>query len=1045
MPRKKEAPQRRDEDERRDATWLMGQPAQDSAENLEVNRALVESAAASNVSSLAEVASTAASSVIASEQEREYTVIFDDDDEEEAEVISSDDEAEVISSDEADEEYEAVPRAIPTKPVAAKPKRKKPEPKVTDEELDGHIADSIFFVPISKKLPGEDTKWTSAIGKISFKLDWIKHDLSTLKLPDQPQCWVYISEIPGRSILYYEWYEQRKNEKPDNFARRQKKGDPDHVEYFHIIDPKDINILEAFGIRQKMLHLKFHKYYEFSGVLEAKICITEESLVVLNHPSDSRVTVPAEVKTTLNHCFEIDAQLKEEDNEEDKTIIHDIDQLYKLVKAHHDKDSQERAARVKVDPQHRSLLPKLRPYQASAVRWMLEQERYHCNLDPDLEEEKPPMHSLYQEVRTQDGTQLYFSSVAGYLTRVQPKGILSPPGGILADEMGLGKTVEVLSCMLSNPRPGVPKPDFLEPIIIKSEKKKKKRRRRSPSPIEFHIAGEEDAQSFNIAQVDGGDDEDSDSESSDPDFDPENEDLQDSFNYNGSGTPKKNNNGDQHRNPANGDDSNDAVENMSLLQRAGARGTKRKRATGLGKAAVEKRSVYHHSDFDSEDSEEEFIPKPKKRKAPAQKKESTENKKKGPKMINTLKTHDDAHPTYPPFRNGVFNDKSPQVYDMVVRAVHHLSDGKNATDGVSMMKIKDYLSKHFQKQFTHKSFGKKFSESITKGESCGQFIKTSNTKGASGSIVLNPHYNPDDTRGLHSFRELDSEEATIEEVITQKCYEGKPFEMPHIPKKYENLREKKAKTSGELYKKMNAMYEMALPMSLAFYASDKRSKQWNREFFDTKVEQRNFFECICGGSEEESRRARHRVQCGDCKTEQHSECVKYDVTDPYRGEYFCPHCWVTREKVKSGATLIVSPSSISFQWIEEIQKHVKHKDIKMLFYKGSKEMGYMQPRTLASYDIVVTTYETLAAETNYVDLPHSNSSEGRRFRNPKRYMAMPSPIVCIEWWRICLDEAQMIESTTTKTAEMAMKLSAVNRYGSKIQLKSKSEHLAGGV
>ena len=84
MPRKKEAPQRRDEDERREATWRMGQPAEDSAENLEVNRTLTESAAASNVSSLAEVASSAASSVIASaisQQEREYNVIFDDDDE----------------------------------------------------------------------------------------------------------------------------------------------------------------------------------------------------------------------------------------------------------------------------------------------------------------------------------------------------------------------------------------------------------------------------------------------------------------------------------------------------------------------------------------------------------------------------------------------------------------------------------------------------------------------------------------------------------------------------------------------------------------------------------------------------------------------------------------------------------------------------------------------------------------------------------------------------------------------------------------------------
>jgi hypothetical protein len=45
----------------------------------------------------------------------------------------------------------------------------------------------------------------------------------------------------------------------------------------------------------------------------------------------------------------------------------------------------------------------------------------------------------------------------------------------------------------------------------------------------------------------------------------------------------------------------------------------------------------------------------------------------------------------------------------------------------------------------------------------------------------------------------------------------------------------------------------------------------------------------------------------------------------FRGEYVCPHCWVQSEKVQSGATLIVSPSSISFQWIEEIQKHVKHK------------------------------------------------------------------------------------------------------------------------
>ena len=97
--------------------------------------------------------------------------------------------------------------------------------------------------------------------------------------------------------------------------------------------------------------------------------------------------------------------------------------------------------------------------------------------------------------------------------------------------------------------------------------------------------------------------------------------------------------------------------------------------------------------------------------------------------------------------------------------------------------------------------------------------------------------------------------------------------------------------------------------------------------------------------------AGYRVQCQECGTEQHAECVKYDIKDPYRGEYFCPHCWVQMDKVESGATLIVSPSSISFQWIEEMQKHIKHKDIKMLFYKGSKDNGYIQPRTLGRWRV----------------------------------------------------------------------------------------------
>ena len=59
----------------------------------------------------------------------------------------------------------------------------------------------------------------------------------------------------------------------------------------------------------------------------------------------------------------------------------------------------------------------------------------------------------------------------------------------------------------------------------------------------------------------------------------------------------------------------------------------------------------------------------------------------------------------------------------------------------------------------------------------------------------------------------------------------------------------------------------------------------------------------------------------------------------------------------------------------------------MLFYKGTKTSGYIQPRDLSNYDIVVTTYSILQSETNYVDLPHSNSEEGE-FLKPKNLQSI---------------------------------------------------------
>nr|GEY65528.1 E3 ubiquitin-protein ligase SHPRH [Tanacetum cinerariifolium] len=41
-------------------------------------------------------------------------------------------------------------------------------------------------------------------------------------------------------------------------------------------------------------------------------------------------------------------------------------------------------------------------------------------------------------------------------------------------------------------------------------------------------------------------------------------------------------------------------------------------------------------------------------------------------------------------------------------------------------------------------------------------------------------------------------------------------------------------------------------------------------------------------------------------------------------------------------------------------------------------------------------------------------------RYQKRYPVIPTLLTRIFWWRICLDEAQMVESNTTAATEMAM-------------------------
>ncbi|EHB10030.1 E3 ubiquitin-protein ligase SHPRH [Heterocephalus glaber] len=186
------------------------------------------------------------------------------------------------------------------------------------------------------------------------------------------------------------------------------------------------------------------------------------------------------------------------------------------------------------------------------------------------------------------------------------------------------------------------------------------------------------------------------------------------------------------------------------------------------------------------------------------------------------------------------------------------------------------------------------------------------------------------------------------------------------------------------------------------------------------------FECICGEFDQIDRKP--RVQCLNCHLWQHAKCVNYKEENLKIKPFYCPHCLVAMEPVSTRATLIISPSSICHQWVDEINRHVKSSSLRVLVYQGVKKDGFLQPHFLAEQDIVIITYDVLRSELNYVDIPHSNSEDGRRLRNQKRYMAIPSPLVAVEWWRICLDEAQMVECPAVKAAEMALRLSGINRW-----------------
>ncbi|KJE94201.1 hypothetical protein CAOG_04881 [Capsaspora owczarzaki ATCC 30864] len=109
-------------------------------------------------------------------------------------------------------------------------------------------------------------------------------------------------------------------------------------------------------------------------------------------------------------------------------------------------------------------------------------------------------------------------------------------------------------------------------------------------------------------------------------------------------------------------------------------------------------------------------------------------------------------------------------------------------------------------------------------------------------------------------------------------------------------------------------------------------------------------------------------------------------------------------------TLIIAPSPIVGQWQSEIQYHAP--SLSVMVYDGHTTF-YQHDETpfdvFSRFDIVVTTYDVVRKDRHHAAEPVYKRGANRR----------NSPLVDVFWFRLCLDEVQMIENPTAAAAVCA--------------------------
>ncbi|KAK7757323.1 hypothetical protein SLS62_000873 [Diatrype stigma] len=127
----------------------------------------------------------------------------------------------------------------------------------------------------------------------------------------------------------------------------------------------------------------------------------------------------------------------------------------------------------------------------------------------------------------------------------------------------------------------------------------------------------------------------------------------------------------------------------------------------------------------------------------------------------------------------------------------------------------------------------------------------------------------------------------------------------------------------------------------------------------------------------------------------------------------------------TSATLIVTPVTLSKQWVSEFGKHAPN--LRVMVYNGVKRHKGDEGELIAEmaeHDVVITTYNVLQSEIHFTQVPPD-----RLMRHERVYYRPRSPLVQLSWWRVCLDEAQQIESGVSNAAKVARLIPRVNAWG----------------